>query len=215
MSETKQNIIKNLAKEGAKKPISLKKSMAISCIVMIGYLLVVILSFGIREDFFERIFDLSFQIELFLVLASILSASVLISLLRLPDLNQKSWLTNIPPIFFLLLISFLVLKCIFKDMNIMNHIICDNPEHECFLSILVFSIIPTIFLLVILKIGATTKIYSSGMMIGIASGSISYLALRLIHETENAFHLFVWHFIPAILVILLSIFFTKKYAKKL
>lgn len=215
MSETKENIIKDLSQEGAKKPISLKKSIIISSIVMIGYLLAVTLSFGLREDFFERIFDISFQIELFLILGSILSAAILVSFLRLPDLNQQSWIKIIPLIFFFLLLSLLILKCIFKDMNIMNHIICDNPEHECFLSILVFSIIPTIFLLIILKIGATTRIYSSGMMIGIASGSLSYLALRLIHETENSLHLFIWHFTPAILVILLSIFFAKRFIKKL
>lgn len=207
-----ENLISNLSKEGAKKPLSKPlQSFAISCLILILYSVILFCFFGIRKDFSSKIHQVYFQIELAISLLTILVSIASVSFLRLPDFSQRKSIKFLPPIFFGILFALL-----YWQINHVteNHIPC-SKDFICFLSIIIFSIAPAAILIFTLRQGIVTNFISSFIAIGIASGSLSYLIGRLIHETENPLHFFIWHFLPTFLVIVLSAFFTKIFTKKL
>jgi hypothetical protein len=75
--------------------------------------------------------------------------------------------------------------------------------------------VPLLFLISVLKRGVMTNYSFSFLIIGIASGSFSYLLERLINKTEDLSHILLWHFAPIFLVILLSALLIKKLVKPL
>ena len=210
-----EDLILKLAKEGVKKPLaSLNLSCLLSCLALFFYFVTLLLIFGIRSDFLSKISEINFQIELLLCLASSIAACASINFLRLPDLSQKK-LANYSFILFFLIFLFLVFSKIFIPSSEAPEAFCNSFNYQCALGIVVFSLIPLAFLLIILRRGIVTNFIFSALAAGIGSGSLSYLATRLIHESGTSAHLFIWHFLPIFLVIFLAIILTKLFTKKL
>jgi hypothetical protein len=209
-----KKLIEKLSKEGAKKPLIKTKTVILTtCLSLILYLALLIFAFGLRQDFAAKILETKFQIELFLLISSALISASLISLIRLPDFNEKKYTKFLP---ILVLIGFLLLIAFeFFAQNEHGKILCGAKNHQCCLTILIFSAFPLILLLIILKSGIVTNFLFSTIFIGISGGTISYLLLRMTHETENITHLIIWHLCPIILVIFISGILIKIFTKKL
>lgn len=208
--------ISQLAKQGAKKPLMKPLySVISSCLVLFLYFAILLYYFGLRTDFSTEIHDRFFQIELFFLVAAILFSAASLSFLRLPDFSQKKWVKFLPILFFIGFSLVIFARCICCPDNNPDHLLCGNFDFACLLGIMIFSIIPTAFLIAVLRRGVMTNFTFSFLMIGIASGGLSYFIERLMHETENTSHLFIWHFCPVFLVIFFSAFFTKIFTKKL
>lgn len=208
------DLIKNLQKEGAKKPLTKPIfSILSSCLIMVIYFAILLYLFGIRDDFLAKINQVKFQLEIaFLTLCSLLSCACL-NLLRLPDFSERK-LVKYPYIFFFL--SFLGI-IIYEIITQNNHlpILCGADGKSCLISILLLSLFPLILTIKILKNGVITNFIFSSLAIGICSGSLSYLLLRMSHKTENIMHLVIWHLLPIILVIFCSGFLVRFFTKKL
>lgn len=211
-----EDLISSLAKQGAKpslpKPLN---SAILLCAALFLYVTLLVSLFGLRVDFLSKIHQPFFQLELLLSLLTIVSSVVALVFLRFPNWSEKSSIKNLPLLFFALFSLLIFKRYIGRSADDFNHVLCAPHEYQCLIGILIFSIIPVIALLIILRRGVVTNFYSSALMIGIGSGAISYLIERLIHETESLSHLFIWHFLPIFLVILLGIILTKIFTKKL
>jgi hypothetical protein len=205
-----ENLIKNLANKGAKSALPMPAASFVLSVMFLSFYLVVLLDFfGVREDFSVAINTLPFQIELFLNIGAILFSIAAITFLRLPSLHEKSWVIFIAIILFILLFLSLCFNCCEE-----TQLACAS-NLKCLMAILLFSIVPLIFLTVVLRRGVMTNYFPSFLLIGIASGSFSYLVERLMSPTEDIAHLLLWHFAPIFIVILLSALLIKKFARRL
>jgi hypothetical protein len=211
-----ENLISRLANQGAKPPLPKPRNSAILlCAALFLYAALVVSLFGLRVDFMSKIHQPFFQLELLLSLLTIISSITALVFLRLPSYSEKPSIKNLPLLFFALFSLLIFYRYLNRGNEDFNHVLCAPHEYQCLAGILIFSIIPVIALLIILRRGVVTNFYSSALTIGIGSGAISYLTERLIHETESLSHLFIWHFLPIFLVIFLGALLTKIFTKKL
>jgi len=207
-----ENFITNLADKGAKKALPSPVSTVIFCLIFLTlYAIILLQIFGIRDDIFTILSTFDFQLELFLNIALIASAIVCVAFSRLPTLREKSWINLLIIALFILLFMAVCFDCCYAE----NHAPCPGESYQCLLGILLFSLIPLMFLTAILRFGVMTNYLFSFLAIGIASGAFGYLIERLINEAEDKTHLLIWHFSPIFLVIILSAFVIKKTIKKL
>ena len=210
-----QDFVKKLAKNGAKKTIfsPLKGGFAGSILVAI-YLFALLGFFGLRSDFATKIIDKQFQFELIITLFTSFSSIYCLNYLRFPDLGEKT-LIKLLPFFGFIPFATLILYQYLGYNHDLNHINCDVPGFYCASSIIFFALPIAAILFFTLYRGTTLNKSLCGVIIGIASGTISYLFLRLIHATEDMPHLFIWHFLPIMVLITLFIFLANKIIKKL
>ena len=209
-----EEFIKELAGQGAKKPTyQPKQQMFFWSVVMLFYAIVIFLTLGIRPDLSQKIQEPFFRLELFLIFITSLSAGFAASFLALPDSNQKNSIKWIP-IISLLLLCLVISHQYFQWRGLVFSVFCSGLNYKCTLSIIAFSIIPSLIFFVILYRGATLNSVLAGFMIGLCGGTFSYLLLRLIHETEDVTHLFLWHFSPVFLVTLISMIAAKLVIKR-
>ena len=204
--------IANLADKGAKKSLPSPASTVIFCLIFLSlYAIILLQVFGVRSDIFTALLNFDFQIEIFLNIILILVSIASVAFLRLPSLGEKSRIGVTIITFFILLF----LAVCFDYCSQENHAPCPSESYKCLLGILLFSLVPLLFLTAILRFGVMTNYLTSFIAIGVASGSFAYLIERLINSAEEKIHLILWHFAPIFLVILLSSFLIKKTVKKL
>jgi hypothetical protein len=205
-----QNLISSLANKGARPALEKPFLSFVFCVVFLAIYLVILLQiFGLRNDFASAITEQSLQIELFLNVATILASIAAIVFLRLPRLNENSLINFIAVAFFIMFfLSLCFVCCIEEGLNCLSDL-------SCLIGIILFSLIPLVFLTAILKRGVLTNYFFSFLLVGIASGSFSYLVERLVNSTEHKMHLILWHFAPIFIVILLSLLLIKMTVKKL
>lgn len=209
-----KDLISKLSKEGVKKPLSKPiVTILLSCGTMAIYLGALIAFFGLRSDFSKRILELEFQIEIFLLLLCALVSCSSISLLRIPDIGDKKAAKYLSILCFATFVILMIFKL--ASDNGSHPMLCGAENHECLLSIIILSIAPLLLLILILSKGIVTNFKFCTISIGISGGTISYLLLRMSHETENISHLVIWHLLPIILVIFLSSFLIKSFTKNL
>lgn len=210
-----EEFIKNLASQGAKKPIYRPdKQLFLWSMIMVLYATLIFGVLGIRQDISLKIHNLFFDFEILLILATSFSAAIAASFLALPDVNQKYSIKWIPFVFLFLLCLVILYQYSTQGVLTIDQI-CMGASYKCALTIVVFSIIPSAIFFVILYRAATLNNVLAGFMIGLCGGSFSYLLLRLIHSTEDVIHLFLWHLIPVFLVTLISMIITNLVIKRI
>jgi len=211
-----EKLISSLANQGAKAalPNPYQVALKISA-ALILYAALLVGLFGLRPDFSLKIKEFSFFAEIFISILAIFSAATALAFLRLPNFSDKFLSKNLSPAFFVIFTFFVSYHYFFRADNDSSLALCGVADYRCLLAIIIFSAIPALFLLRILRQGVMTNFYFSALMIGISSGVLSYLIERLIHETESFDHLFIWHFLPVFIVIFLSLILTNFTTKKL
>lgn len=210
-----EEFIKDLASKGAKRPQCQPNKLLLAWFsAMVLYATLVFLFLGIREDLSDKVSDLFFYFELFLIISVSISAAVAVNFLALPDVNQKRLVILFPIIFLALLLAVIISQYI-QQRGLEIHALCDLENHRCFLAIIFFSVVPCLIFLIILYRAATLNSVAAGCMAGLSGGSFSYLLLRLIHPTEDVFHLFFWHFTPILLVMMVSVIAVKLLSKRI
>jgi len=210
------NLISSLSNQGAKAALQdpLKVALKI-CAALIFYAVLLLFVFGVRADFSTKTHDIFFMAEIFICILTIAVAATALSFLRLPNFSDKFLSKNLAPAFFAIFASMLAYRYFYPSDNDASLALCGVANYRCLVGVITFSIIPAVFLLLILRRGVMTNFYSSALMIGISSGVLSYFIGRLIHETESFAHLFIWHFLPIFIVIFLSLILTKFTIKNL
>lgn len=205
-----ENLISNLVDKGVKPALPKPLRTFVFCVVFLAIYLVILLQiFGLRDDFAVAIKQSSLQIELFFNVATISLSIAAIVFLRLPRLNENSLINFVAVAFFIMLfLSLCVSCCLDEKLDCLSNI-------RCLIGIVLFAVVPLILLTAILRRGVMTNYFFPFLLIGIASGSFSYLVERLIDTTEHRIHLILWHFAPIFIVILLSFLLIKMTVKKL
>lgn len=205
----KQEFITHIAKQGAKKPFyTPSKQLLLWFIVMAIYAALIFSTIGLRADFFQKITEPLFVLELIVIFATSFTSGVAASFLALPDVNQKHYMTKVPLIFLFFLCIIIGLEYCMQGL-VMPEELCGIKNYQCTLAIIIFAIIPSSIFFVILYRAATIHSGFAGFMIGLCGGSFSYLLLRLIHSTENIAHLLAWHLVPVLLVTVICIVIAK------
>lgn len=209
---TIEQLITNLANSKIKKPLPSPLKTTLFAIGFLAiYLLILLQFFGLRSDLFMALKNNIFIAELALNILIITLAIISISHLRLPNFDKNS------KIIFAVIFLFLIFSgLIFFGNHASGDLeMCGVEGYQCFIGIILFSLLPMFFLMAILRRGVMTNYAASFVIIGIASGCFAYLFERLANPAEHKAHLIIWHFTPIFLVILLNAFLVKKLIKKL
>ncbi len=207
-----EKLIANLSNQGAKKPLPHPlKTIIFAASFLTIYLIILLQFFGVRGDLLIALKSFIFQVELILNIALIIAAISAVIYLRLPRLDNFS-----KPIYLILALFILFsLSLCFSCCDVGTHEMCGGRGFHCFIGIILFSLLPMLFLMAVLRRGILTNYLSCALAIGLASGSFAYLVERLANATEDRFHLIIWHFSPIFLVVLISSILVKKLIKKL
>lgn len=215
MKHSKQNtedLISSLSEdlEPTKSKRCPKKLFLFWLISIIGYILALIVFIGIRPDISITITNKFFLVEVILLsITSIFSAAMAVCF-SYPDCYQQHKNRLVPIILFIIFNVYLFWQLLFPaDFYIKAQ---DSGMHtlECAQDIAIFSIIPIVFMLYVIKLGATTQSLYATLYASIASVCVSYLVLRFIEANENIYHIIIWHYIPMVLVIFAGIIIGKK-----
>ena len=167
---------------------------------------------GVRPDIITRLHDISFVVELSLVLAITISAGIAACWLALPDVNQQQWLRWLPFVPFVAL-SFLLLNNYFSahGMDPMGAVYTEYLEkrYDCAADIVLFSIMPGVVLFFIMRKAAPVHYFWAGGIAALAITNLGYFALRIVEVNDNIAHLLLWHYLPMAMFSLLGAFLGK------
>jgi hypothetical protein len=85
----------------------------------------------------------------------------------------------------------------------------------CAGEVFVFGVIPGVFLLMIVRQGATLRRTGSSFFAFTAAAALGALGTQFSCHKNDAAHLFVWHFLPIVLIGVLGVALARKIIKKL
>lgn len=203
------NLIGNLADNAAPvKPLKSPLLRAMGWIaIAIIYTTTLVMYLGFRDNVLILLEDSFYLSEVIFAFAIAVTGFIAASYLSVPDSYQKPYIRWIPIIPFTLLTS-LLLALLVNPVTGENVATNDNT-FECAIDMAVFSIFPLIMTFYVIKKAATTKRYWSGMVAGLASASVSYIALRLIEANDVIEHIVFWHFVPMLIIVALTTLLSK------
>lgn len=199
MNQT-EALIAQLATEGPRKtwPHPLKITLwwlaAIAC-----YAAVFLWIDGIRPDLPDRWKNPAFLTDLLLVMAMGITSLVAASWLALPDVNQQPWVRLLPFIPLLLLGGILGYGVATDAATTLIECAL-SKRFDCVLHLIAVSLLPVALLIVTLRKAAPLHTHWAGGMALLAGTSFSYLLLRLVEAEDDPYHLLMWHFTPALLI---------------
>ncbi|PIR23004.1 MAG: hypothetical protein COV44_04585 [Deltaproteobacteria bacterium CG11_big_fil_rev_8_21_14_0_20_45_16] len=78
------------------------------------------------------------------------------------------------------------------------------PGWSCFMAVILFSMIPTIFLFRKLRQMAPTSLAQTGLWATSSVGILSALGVNLICSNSDGEHLLIWHFAPVLMISLVG-----------
>lgn len=171
--------------------------------ILILYAFIVQYIIGLREDFTVQITRALFIVELVLFFLLFASSTVSAALSIYPDSYQKSYLQKIPFIIFIFLaVVFVAQLFIPSDAKMLM------PENfhkmGCSISILFFSLVPSLIIFGFLRKGASTIPAKSGLFAILAATALGCLISRLHEANDSISHMITWHFLPIIIFSILG-----------
>lgn len=202
-----KSFIQTLAKNGTKKPlphflILLAGFFGLSslyfCAISIGI-------FSYNKVCFIEYF---FTIDSLLMLVTGLFALVTTCKLMYPD-RCLSKIEKISPFIPLgILFIYFINLTLSYDMDILTSCLLMN-DTMCFVKLFAISVLPVIIGTYVLSKGFVTQSKLAGVNLILAFASFGYIILRLFEIPINPLQMFIWHFIPVILLLLFGLMFGK------
>lgn len=164
---------------------------------------------GVREDWMSIFKNPLLFSQSILILIGALFSSALAVLLSVPSTQNNKILPYMMPVPFLLWAVVL-----FFEMN-------SQPSFHpgvgmgCAGDVFAFGVIPGIFLFVIVRQGATLRRRRSSFFAFTAAAALGALGTQFSCHQNDAAHLFVWHFLPILVIGVLGMLLARKLIKKL
>lgn len=160
-----------------------------------AYMAFISFSIGIRWDFSEKLYDISFALEIFVVGAMSISAALCSLWLCVPDMRGQKLLLAVPSGLFAVFMVWLFTKVILSvdHMPILEW-------HHCAQNAFVLGVLPVVSLLLLMGKGRTTHPKFMSFMNSLAVSGLGYIALRITCSAEDMGHIFVFHFMPYLLI---------------
>lgn len=198
------DLIGELSNEGARPP---GLHPGYRCLVWLGVVLVYLaglsLVWGFRPDLTQKLAELSYQLELIVLAAIIVTSALASAWLTLPDLNQQPWIRYLP---FVPLAGLIILILTTGDGIGWSGLMAGAAETsvDCVWHTLMFSVPPGFLIFLMMRQGATVRCCWAGGMATLTVAAFGYLCMRLIEPNDNAAHLLVWHMLPLVMMCVLG-----------
>ena len=206
-----EDFIKNITQEGARKPFPAPyKVILIWILTIIVYFSALLTFYGFRPDIAEKITGPAYLFEIIIMFITMILSICASAWLALPDINQKSWIRFIPLITFSFLIIVLLYGVITNGTVSLTE--CLRVQHyDCIILVVMYSLIPGGIIFYTMQKAASLHSSWAGAMAGLAASSSGYILLRLIEESDDPGQLIVWHVLPVIFVMFISMILGKSY----
>ena len=205
-----EDLIQKLVNEGPQDPMPhpMRQTM-IWLLGMLLYLSLFSAYIGLRPDITVKLHQLSFGLEIILLLGLGISSALSAFCLSRPDAHQMPWIKYVPFIFLLLWVM-TAFTGTSEQVNLQNIVHSMSLSHfDCPFYIIMFSVPPGIALFIFVRMGVTTQCYWAGSMATLSVTSFGYILMRLIEPSDDPVHLIVWHALPIIVICMFGMFFGK------
>ena len=175
------------------------------------YTFLIILVSGLREDISLSLKEASFSSEMILAVITSALSAYLSFLIAIPNDKYKKIFNLLPVIPFLIMgyviansgsISSEALKASFKD-----------DHFTITLALIVYSIPTITYSFFLVKKLSPTSLMLNGFTIVLSATALSHFILRMTQMTDNLAPIFVWCYMPVILVAFGGIYLGKKFLK--
>jgi hypothetical protein len=199
MSDALDNLIDQLASEGAREPLPHPAKQAVLWLgSIVAYLIVIGFVSDVRPDMAQKLASPYFVAELILLLSIAAASAVAALCLARPDSYQMPRLRFVPLGFLIpwAAVAFVV-QPMFDATNAPWHEAIG--EFDCAWHLCALSLMPVLALLFLLRKGAATQFFWAAGMACLSSTAIVYLSMRILEHTDDVGHLLFWHALPAAL----------------
>ena len=150
--------------------------------------------FGLRSDLAVILQSTAFLFETGLAISLAVSAALAASWLAVPDMRGKGWVVVPPLTLFAVFVFWNVMRAYAEGFHIPH-----EAWNFCSSHALAFGALPVAGLILLSRQGATVKPHLTGFMSILAVGAMGWLALRYVCASEDAGHIFMYHFAPYII----------------
>jgi hypothetical protein len=158
-----------------------------------AYLALLLAFYHVRPDLAARLHSPLFALEISSLAGVALASGVSAVALSYPDLRQKPWQAYAPLPFLALFVGVLATQWWFDS---------SPPEtgtdhtYQCLLCIALFSLAPTLLMLLQQRAQATIHAGWAGAVALLASSSLGALTFRLSEKSDSIPHMILWHYLP-------------------
>lgn len=173
------------------------------------YLAISLAIFGLRPDILAQFHRTWFVAELAALAGILVATSLSAALLSFPDLHQIRRLAFAPFIAFALLLVVMLFAWLADSPP------APLPAHsfECTISITLFSLLPAIWIFMVMRKFASTHAPWAGSVALLFAFSVGALWLRLYEVTDSIVHVIEWHYLPMLGIGFAGLWLGKKILK--
>jgi hypothetical protein len=182
-------------------------------VVSLLYLTTILAIMGVRSDISHVMMDPFFMTESAFILITAGIAMAISILFAFPDRQLPKKILLLPISLFVLFNAYLAYQLIYPAAFYQALPQTHSFTYECTRDIILFSIFPLVMMAYILKMGAVTQSNWAALTASIAAACLSYLAVRFMEANDNIIHLIQWHYLPMLLIIILSLVIGRKILK--
>jgi hypothetical protein len=164
--------------------------------VAAGYLIISLTISGLRPDWLQQLHKPWFVFEVMVLTGILVSTAVSAAILVFPDLHQQRRGAFAPVGVFALFLIVMIFALLADDPP------APLPMHnfECTLSILMFSLLPSVGIFYAMRKFASTHLQLSGLVALLFAFSTGALWLRMHEQTDSVIHVIEWHYLPMLAV---------------
>ena len=158
----------------------------------LAYIAVALMLSGLRPDLIHKLHEPIFLSEIAVLAAMFFSASMSAATLSFPDLHQMPRAALSPMLVFILLLIILYVawRADIPPAALPRH------SFECTFSIMVFSVLPAVWMITQMRKLACTHQRMAGCVAMLAAFSVGALWLRLYEQNDSVLHVAEWHYLP-------------------
>lgn len=191
-----QQLIANLAGEGAKKPMpGVPRQIGIWLAVTFVWIALVAGHSGLRPDIMYKLHQTFFVPELLFLAVISFTSGVAALFLSRPDAMQMPKIRWLP---FLFIGPWAVMAIMnmspMGGVTLMQTI--DSMRFDCAGCILLCAAVPAVAMFLMVRRGAVASAGWAGGMAAFSATAFAYLCMRVIEQNDDPLHLLIWHALP-------------------
>lgn len=198
-----EKLANDVSKETPRTPPSRVTFSIFALVIVYGVVLQAVL--GIQPEISWQLSSWIFVTEVGLLFLISLTSCTAVAYFAYPDLKQRVF----PERFKYFVAGLVVLLLLLQGSYAAEYAEVEqvSPPHtiECSICILLAAILPAFLLSVVVKKGATTRPLGSAFAVAVGSCSFCALALRLAEDNNSVTHIFIWHYLPIVLVTVFAV----------